>query len=801
VADRLWLRRRSVLVLLAPVIFVLSVPALAQQSNDWVTINKDYSSQRYVELDQINSGNVQGLKQVCEARLNEPSWFSSGMLMVDRTIYVSTLRATYAVDAATCETRWRSMIKLGPTANISSRGPGYLDGMVFRGTADGRVIALDAKTGTIVWDQQLADAKQNESFVAAPIGWQGKVFIGIAISDLGIRGRLIAIDAKTGKELWRFNTVPPPGKGHPTGGGFWTTFSLDVATGEVLGPAANPAPDFDVSVRPGDNVYTNSVVALDAATGHLNWYYQHTPRDDHDWDLGSAPTLYRSRSGKDMLAVAGKDGWIVGLDRATRAQLFKAPGTTITNHGPLPDDLTLVCPGLGGGSQFNGAAYHPGTGALYVGEVDWCSYYVKPKAAEKLKKEGEEEEGDLSTSPKSALNYSHGGAVFADYATQPRGMITAIDGENGRILWKYPTNAQMLAGLVPTKGGLVFAGDVRGNLFAFDAKSGDVLKHIDVGGALNSGLISYAVDGTQYVTAAVGGVTLNPRGVSGPIAIKVYGLARGDSPKVTTFDRQSTQMTGAAASVELFSRMCAACHGGDGKGRGYPSITRLSELSDTEVLKRFLANVPPPMPVLYPGLMNDEEVGMIAGYMKTIVDKGTPTSGYVQPKSRGTPEWQAIYSVMTSPRCINCHSMADYPRQTDDRYPHVYHVTRGDDDKGVEMKRCTQCHGMRNNAETGAPGRMDWHMPPVQKSTESSPGVAKAGPRLCADLKDQTKNGNRDLKQLVDFIETDPFIMWAWDPGVRANGQARTTPPLATHDEFVKTFKEWTVAGAPCPSE
>src|SRR5215510_14516959 len=176
-----------------------------------MTVNKDYSNQRYVDLDQINPRTVSALKPVCEAQLNEPSWFSSGMLMVGRTLYVATLRATYAVDAATCEVRWRDVIKLGAMANISNRGPGYLDGMVFRGTADGRVLALDASTGKVLWDEKHADPAQNESFVAAPIAWDGKVFIGIAISDLGIRGRLMALDAKTGKELWRFYTVPERG--------------------------------------------------------------------------------------------------------------------------------------------------------------------------------------------------------------------------------------------------------------------------------------------------------------------------------------------------------------------------------------------------------------------------------------------------------------------------------------------------------------------------------------------------------------------------------------------------------------
>ena len=776
----------------------------AVSAEEWTTVNKDYSSQRYVDLDQINPGNVGTLKEVCEAQLNEPSWFSSGLLMVGRTLYVATLRATYAIDAATCDIRWRDVITLGtPAANISTRGPGYLDGAVFRGTADGRVIALDAKTGKVLWDQKHADPKQNESFVAAPIAWDGKVFIGIAISDVGIRGRLIALDAKTGKELWRFYTVPEPTKGQPKGGGFWTTFSLDPATGEVLGPVANPAPDFDTSGRPGDNIYTNSVIALDAKTGHLNWHYQHTPADDHDWDLGSAPTLYRTRSGKDMVAVAGKDGWVVGVDRTSRAQLFKSPGTTIAYNGPLPDKLTLVCPGLGGGSQYNGAAYHPGLGALYVGEVDWCAYFVKPAGKAKLEK-GDEESSDLSSSTQAAslLNYSHEGAVFADYATQPRGMITALDGETGRILWKYQTDAQMLAGLVPTKSGLLFAGDVRGNLFAFDAKSGSVLKHIDVGGALNNGLISYAVDGTQYVAASVGGVTLNARGVSGPLAVKVYGLQGGDAPKTATFDRIPPQRSGEAGNAEVFGRMCAACHGGKGQGRGYPSMTRMTPLGDPDVLKTFLANVPPPMPVLYPGLLNDDDVRMIAAYMKAeVLDKDGPTSAYVQPKSTGSPEWQAIYSVMTHPRCINCHSLTEYPRQTDDRYPHVFHVLRGKDDRGTEMKRCSACHGIRNDPATGVPGRGDWHIAPVKMSTESSPGVPKSGARMCVDLKDKSRNGNRDFAKLLEFIDTDPFIMWAWDPGLRPNGTARTMPPVATHQEFLRIFKKWTDAGAPCPTE
>ena len=166
-------------------LFTFGTAATAQE---WTTINKDYSSQRYVDLDQITPQNVGGLKESCEFQLNEASWFSSGLLMVDRTLYVNTMRATYAIDATTCALRWRTVLKFSVPANIYNRGPAYMDGTIFRGTVDGRVVALDAKTGSILWDQQCANPKKGESIVAAPIAWKGKVFIGIAISDLGIHG-------------------------------------------------------------------------------------------------------------------------------------------------------------------------------------------------------------------------------------------------------------------------------------------------------------------------------------------------------------------------------------------------------------------------------------------------------------------------------------------------------------------------------------------------------------------------------------------------------------------------------------
>jgi alcohol dehydrogenase (cytochrome c) len=284
---------------------------------DWFTINKDYSSQRDVDLDQITPQNVGRLKEVCEVDLNEPSWFSSGILKIGRTLYVTTRRMTYAIDDETCELRWRYVINdtVNPTnvGSANNRGAAYLDGRLFRGTADGSILALRAKTGKFLWEKLNADQGKNESFVAAPIAWDNKVFTGIATADFGARGRVMGFDAKTGRELWRFYTVPDDTGPLPhfSGGAFWTSFSLDPATGEVFAPASNPSPDFTGEVRPGDNLYTNALLSLNADGGSLefgaglNWFFQAVPHDIHDWDLGTAATLYRNRNGENIAAIAG----------------------------------------------------------------------------------------------------------------------------------------------------------------------------------------------------------------------------------------------------------------------------------------------------------------------------------------------------------------------------------------------------------------------------------------------------------------------------------------------------------------
>lgn len=597
--------------------------ARAQAPDEWITMNKDYSSQRYVDLDQITPANVGSLKEVCEVRINDPAVavFTSGLLMVGRTIYVNTLRATYAIDAASCDLRWRYQIAFKrPEHGVASRGSGYGDGKIFFGTVDGQLIALDAETGKPLWDVENAIG-HGENFISAPIAWGGKVFLGIGVSDNGIRGRFMAFDATTGKELWRWYTIPlgnEPGAQSwgnkpsvpPAGGGFWASASLDPMTGEVFAPVANPFPDYLAAVRPGANLYTNSIVSLNISNGKMNWYHQGVPHDQHDWDLGTSPTLYRGRSGKNMLAIAGKDGTVLGIDRDSKELVFRTPGTTRANDGPIGANPVLVCPGTLGGAQWNGTSYNPDTGTLYTGMVDWCWYYGEvPNPAD-----------PAHPIPTPVWNF----------AAPPRGQITAIDGESGDILWQYRAAGPVLAGLVPTKSGLLFAGDVRGNLLALDARTGAVLDRLDAGGALNNGLISYAVDGTQYVAAVVGGVALNTAGVAGPLRVSIFGLHGNDTPKIVRLvPLPRPGSTRAEQAAKEYDGVCADCHGVNAAGGTYPTLERQTQLAgNPEALKAFLAYVPPPMPRLYPGLLSDADVELIAEHLRVLL---TPPSAKREP--------------------------------------------------------------------------------------------------------------------------------------------------------------------------
>ena len=501
----------------------------APSPNDWPSYNRTPTGERFSALAEIDRGNVGRLRVLCTYDTGQEAGFQSGLVEVDGMLIGTTEHDTFAVDPDRCAERWRVHEDFTPANQLKvNRGVAYLDGRLFRGTADGRVLAYDARTGRRLWATTIADPGKGESVPAAPLAWRAAdstalVFVGNAGGDTkGVKGRVYALDAPTGAIRWEQYMVPrgladsargpaapaPPGAaswrnrpGIPiTGGGNWTSYTLDSAAGTLYVPGGNPAPDFVPGVRDGDNLYTGAVVALDARTGAYRTHYQLVAGDDgHDWDVASAPVLTTTRGGVRLLAATPKDGHLYGYDVATGRRLYRTPVTTILNATVPPGPgLTRFCPGTQGGAEWNGPAYDPTRDVLYTGQVDWCTR-ARPASATALRATPTAKpwSGMASADPKE--NFGR-----FDPPGQWAGRFAATDATTGRVRWRYRTPAPILSGVTPTAGGVVFFGDMGGTLYALDADRGTVLWSQPLGGAVGGGVITYATAAGQRVAAAVG---------------------------------------------------------------------------------------------------------------------------------------------------------------------------------------------------------------------------------------------------------------------------------------------------------
>jgi alcohol dehydrogenase (cytochrome c) len=612
-------------VLTAAAALIAALPSMAQADHGtsrgpWPTYNNAYDGQRFSSAKAITPQNVGTLKRVCEVQLGDPGSFHSGPIVIDRTLYVTTAHTTVALDAADCSIQWRHVYKPEqPEVYAVNRGVAYLDGRLFRGTGDGRVIALDASNGKQVWLTKASDPLKGEFFSSAPIAWRDLVFIGTAGSDWGVRGYVIALDAKTGREKWRFYTIPmgnetgadswkdPKSAAHG-GGGMWTSYTLDTKSGELFVPVGNPAPDFAPDRRLGANLFTDSVVVLDALTGKLKWYHQFTANDGFDYDFGAAPALYTGGRNASLMAAGSKDGHLYGIDRATHKVLFKTPVTTIKNAGARPTvEGVEACPGPLGGVEWNGPAVDPHSRAIFVGSVDYC-FLLKTTSGTPEYKPGGMYFGTSQTP-----------AVAADAA---RGWIHAVDGDSGNILWKYQAAAPVVAGVTPTAGGVVFSGDLSGNLFALDAKTGRELYKLDTGGAVAGGVLTYETGGKQYVATTSGNVSRMTFHTAGApkLVILTTGLAK-DEPKIVAVAKDPPPPTGGSPSDRgkaLFAQNCTACHGQHAEGGVGPALTGEAAKKDTAQVVDFIKNPKAPMPKLYPAPLNDQDVADIAAFVETL---------------------------------------------------------------------------------------------------------------------------------------------------------------------------------------
>jgi alcohol dehydrogenase (cytochrome c) len=519
----------SRIVLLAATIPVTLPAQSGVPDADWRTYNRTVAGDRFSPLTEITRANVGQLREVCRYALPEVTSLQTGPIVIAGVLYFTTDTISYAIDAANCAEQWKYVRHSAtPHPLAVHRGFAYLDGRLFRGTSDGHVFAVNASDGRLLWEHVIAEQTPGMGMPMAPIAWNGLVYIGTAGGDIvGVTGHVYALDPADGHVVWRFDVVPDTGVGRTTwtnprlpksGGGFWTSFTLDENRGVLLVPAGNPAPDFDIELRTGDNLYTNSVIALDARTGRLLGYNQVVKHDSHDWDVDSPPIVVTTRGGRAIVASANKNGLLSVLDRSrttTLPVLWERPITTRQNaDAPLSrDSIVRFCPGFVGGVEWNGAAYSPQTNLLYVGAVDWCSRV-------QLKRDTSE------IPPAGAVWFGNEGPVSAifDPSERARGWITAFDAESGTVRWKYQASRPILAGVTPTAGGVVFAADLGGRVYAFDAASGKIVWQIDTGQSAGGGLVTYQAGGRQLVAMASGMKSPIWPGGSDASRIVVYGL-------------------------------------------------------------------------------------------------------------------------------------------------------------------------------------------------------------------------------------------------------------------------------------
>jgi alcohol dehydrogenase (cytochrome c) len=514
------MRTLALAAVAAVVMWLAPLPAQTsgEQDGQWLMYSGSYSSHRFSPLRQITPENVARLRPLWVYQPQGSGSLETTPLVAGSVMYVTSgPTAVAALDLKSGKPLWEwarpiapSVLNLGfPRVN---RGVAILDDTVYVGTLDGYLVALDAKAGLERWSVHVGDNQTGHAITSAPLAVDNKIIVGISGGEAGIRGFLDAYDAKSGKQLWRFWTVPSPGEpGSDTwpgdswvhgGGATWLTGSYDPDLKLLYWGTGNPAPDWNGDSRVGDNLHTSSLVALDVETGKLRWAFQFTPHDVHDWDANQIPVLVDATingRARALVVTANRNAFFYALDRKTGEYLFGAPyakqtwATGLDGKGrpmPIPgmepsEKGTLVYPSLQGATNWASPSYSPATGLLYVPVREMGSIYFK-----------------TGVEYRPGTYYTGGSEKRLD--EESWGAVRAIDVKTGRQVWDFALPSPTWAGVMSTAGGLVFSGSNEGNFFALDASSGKPLWQFQTGGPIRSGPMSFMADLRQHVAIAGG---------------------------------------------------------------------------------------------------------------------------------------------------------------------------------------------------------------------------------------------------------------------------------------------------------
>jgi alcohol dehydrogenase (cytochrome c) len=498
-------------------------PALLESRTlaaNWVTYNGDYSGRRYSSLSQINTNNVAQLRAEWVFHSANSDRLEVTPVVVNGIMFATSANHTYALDARTGRMIWHhsrpnSEGLIDDASRHISRGVAVWHSRIYRQTDNAHLLCLDARSGHLIWDVAYADWNKNYGATSAPLVVKDKVIVGTSGGDDGVRGFVAAYDALTGKLSWRFWTIPAPGEfGAESwpgdlylhgGGTAWMSGTYDPDLNLLYWGTSNPAPDFEGGVRPGDNLYTDCVLALDPDTGKLKWYFQFTPHDLFDYDATETPILidvtYKGEP-RQLLVEANRNGFIYVLDRTTGeflaatqfvsklnwAKGVDAKGRPIlTGVQPSPEG-TRICPGFGGATNWYSPSYNESTHLVYFLALEECeTFFLKP---EKFK------EGQTF--------YSTGVKRIPTETSQK--ILLAYNLDTQSFAWRYPQtgHAHSSGGTMTTAGGLLFFGDDANSFEALDAQAGKPLWHFNTGQDFSASPMSYAVDGKQYVAIAAG---------------------------------------------------------------------------------------------------------------------------------------------------------------------------------------------------------------------------------------------------------------------------------------------------------